>query len=1120
MHPVEQFLQNGTLPFVGREAESAQILDLWRGSVDAGRLRGMMLTAEAGAGKSRLLEEVIARVRNEGGAVVHAKLYPEAANDLAQTILGGVERDASLRKISGESEGDGIVAAIAMLRRIGRLRQTLLVIEDMHLLPEEAHPDLGLLLRGLADETLSFLVAARPVELGARGLLEPFVVTNLVMKGLRSEEMAQLWEGLFGTALKGERLALLESVTFGNPLALRSALRGLVEAGGVREQGSKGVWKVGIPTSLFESTIRQSVSLVVEGLLSGLRPQTRAGAIRVAMLGEVVADESALAILGSREILDELIEAALLVPIAHPVLPLPALEGIDPDFRISYPASRRTLLVFTHSLVQNRLREEVSTIPKELVELIADALPLYSLLPFTLVQLYPLPEEAGAEHLSKMTRRIGIAVQLLDRTATWREVGKIWDGIQQMIERLAVRIGSEETRWLRLWWLTNTLSILGRREIGSERWIATLAKSEEESRVVDSRRIAYTRLLVICHILEYEGRSADSRSTLKRTDQMVEELLASWPEYGISRAYIYYLDTVGSLAERLSDETILRDVYAKTLKILEDKELDPGMRSLVHYRLLKYALTIFDTPEELADRFNVLDQIEEETDEEDGYYGLKKVTFLLEAGAMSEAAELSDRVLQSCRELGIWRNYFLCFGTGMIARNGLHYDREQTLESAAKAFRTGVPDDIKSDIEHKIYGAICLTGFLTDDQRLLPDFLERIGRGEDDLLPAERALVTIASADRDQVVDLGSEGASEFLDINIDRWELWRASLLDRKEADLADFLGLFERPIVRFFGIVRGLFAIRVGMMLGLDQGAEGSRFREGARTCCERSLAWMIEKHSGSYTPALLGVLRDLGEDELVAAWSARIEAMPTGEDAPISQEVPSKEEEVEEKIRISMLGTIGIALPPDDYAPLRGSRLRMILGLLVAASLLERPLSATEFTRLAGGMESDPERARKKKNMGIVRLREVLGRDAIITDGESPRLNDEIVEVDLIETLRMIEEGENALRSGSVLRAIPLIKEGLARLTGEVPFPTLYDDFFEAVRSDIDRRLRSVLLETGGLLLEGGGVTEAIDLLGSGLAALPGDDEVGELLADALQRNGEEVEAERVRLKIRTD
>ena len=52
MNVVEQFLGQGVLPFVGREGEIERILDFWRGTVDSQRLRLLLLTAEAGAGKS------------------------------------------------------------------------------------------------------------------------------------------------------------------------------------------------------------------------------------------------------------------------------------------------------------------------------------------------------------------------------------------------------------------------------------------------------------------------------------------------------------------------------------------------------------------------------------------------------------------------------------------------------------------------------------------------------------------------------------------------------------------------------------------------------------------------------------------------------------------------------------------------------------------------------------------------------------------------------------------------------------------------------------------------------------------------------------------------------------
>ena len=48
-------------------------------------------------------------------------------------------------------------------------------------------------------------------------------------------------------------------------------------------------------------------------------------------------------------------------------------------------------------------------------------------------------------------------------------------------------------------------------------------------------------------------------------------------------------------------------------------------------------------------------------------------------------------------------------------------------------------------------------------------------------------------------------------------------------------------------------------------------------------------------------------------------------------------------------------------------------------------------------------------------------------------------------------------------NLVKALPLLLEGLHIVGTEVPFPTLYDDFFEAVREDFEHRLRNAVLAT---------------------------------------------------------
>ncbi len=71
----------GTAPLVGRDAAWKQLSEVWQAAV-AGRPQAVVVTGEAGVGKSRLLEELGRTVAAEGGAVARARAY-EAEGRLA-----------------------------------------------------------------------------------------------------------------------------------------------------------------------------------------------------------------------------------------------------------------------------------------------------------------------------------------------------------------------------------------------------------------------------------------------------------------------------------------------------------------------------------------------------------------------------------------------------------------------------------------------------------------------------------------------------------------------------------------------------------------------------------------------------------------------------------------------------------------------------------------------------------------------------------------------------------------------------------------------------------------------------------------------------------------------------
>jgi hypothetical protein len=219
---------------------------------------------------------------------------------------------------------------------------------------------------------------------------------------------------------------------------------------------------------------------------------------------------------------------------------------------------------------------------------------------------------------------------------------------------------------------------------------------------------------------------------------------------------------------------------------------------------------------------------------------------------------------------------------------------------------------------------------------------------------------------------------------------------------------------------------------------------------------------------------------------------------------------------RLRLTVLDTIELHSADGGPVPIRGTRLRTLVGLLVADRMLDEPLDYREFSTIVAGTV-DPDKARKTLNGVVFRLREILGHDAINTQEETPRLNLELVTADLLDAAGALGEAADALREGSLPRAGRRLLQVLAITSGKVPFPTLYENFFEATRERFETRLRTLLLKTAKDLLADGDARSAEELLRGGFAAMTGDEELAELLCDALVMLGKRAEAERVRMRM---
>jgi two-component SAPR family response regulator len=223
-------------------------------------------------------------------------------------------------------------------------------------------------------------------------------------------------------------------------------------------------------------------------------------------------------------------------------------------------------------------------------------------------------------------------------------------------------------------------------------------------------------------------------------------------------------------------------------------------------------------------------------------------------------------------------------------------------------------------------------------------------------------------------------------------------------------------------------------------------------------------------------------------------------------------------DERITLSMLGTISARMPDETVYRFQGARTRMVLAMMVINGMLKEPLSSAEFCRLAAGGDAiDIENARDVVKSTVHRIRETIGRDAVLTDGQTPHLNSRRVRVDLLDAHHLLMQATEAVRHSSPMQAKSLLLDALDITHGEVPFPSLYDELVEAVREDVENTIRTTAMIVAQALAREGGSDEAAQVLRHAVDALPGDEELVELLRDLLADSGHRVEAERMRRKL---
>ena len=305
-------------PFVGREVELDALLTHWD-RARCGRGGLVLVSGEAGIGKSRLADELSQRVRQYGGWVAVVRCYEQERalphgplTDLLRAVLKATAptlrerlthwQTVELSRLAPElgelpltpvQEVDQTRLFDALARLIldaARQNPLLLLLDNLHWAPDSTLTCLHYLTRRLSDAPLLLVGTYRLDEIGPAHPLQRLAASldrdaRLELPRLNRDALASwLAEGDIAAMSPGMSLAdRLHDLTDGNPFFALETLRALAEQGHIRFVD--GRWVTDCVMAVADLPIPSSVRQVIQMRMAYLSPEAQSAAEAAAVIG-------------------------------------------------------------------------------------------------------------------------------------------------------------------------------------------------------------------------------------------------------------------------------------------------------------------------------------------------------------------------------------------------------------------------------------------------------------------------------------------------------------------------------------------------------------------------------------------------------------------------------------------------------------------------------------------------------------------------------------------------------------------------------------------------------------------------------------------------------------------
>ncbi|WP_437333455.1 protein kinase domain-containing protein [Sorangium sp. So ce394] len=285
-------------PFLDRDVELRQLVDLFEECVAEGLARAALVTGPPGIGKSRLRHEAMQRISEsrKSADATPAIWVGRADTGAPFEVLGSLLRGARGSSPQPSSPGQELVD---LVEAVIRARPLVLVIEDLHRADEPSLQVLERALRTFQDRPLFVMAFARP-EVHERfpGLWAERGAQQIHLRTLSPRSTARLVQDAHSSLEPGEIATLIERAA-GNPFYLEELLRSASE--GCRD---------GLP---------ESVLAMEQARLAALPPAERRFLRAASIFGSVFWMRGVLHLLGEGSSVT-LAESALATLLAHKLI--------------------------------------------------------------------------------------------------------------------------------------------------------------------------------------------------------------------------------------------------------------------------------------------------------------------------------------------------------------------------------------------------------------------------------------------------------------------------------------------------------------------------------------------------------------------------------------------------------------------------------------------------------------------------------------------------------------------------------------------------------------------------------------------------------------------------------